>query len=93
MGDWGTPKLDIARIIVSTTVLIGGSIEEIPNLIFVAGCIFALATIFFFVMGRWQRGRNFVQAHLVESNTGMRIYVLCVIIPMDALLVAGIIFS
>lgn len=91
-GDWATLKLDIARLTV-TSVLIASSWKTGPNLIFVVGCLLAVATVFFAIMGRWQPGRNFVQAHLVDSKRGARVYALCAIIPMGALLVAGTILS
>ena len=87
-GDWATPKLDVARITV-TGVVIASSWTTWPNLLFVAGCLLATATIFFGIMARWQPGHTFVQAHLVDSRRGTRMYVLCVIIPMGVLLVAG----
>lgn len=91
-GDWNTLKLNIARLAVSS-ILIGVSWRTRPNLIFVAGCVVTAATIFLALIGRWERGRNFVQYYLVESRRGMRIYVLCAIIPVGALLVAGAIVS
>ena len=86
-GDWDTLKLDVARITVTSAVL-ASSWNTWPNLLFVAGCLLATATIFFGIMARWQPGRTFVQAHLVDSRQGARMYVLCVIIPMGVLLVA-----
>ncbi|MEM7131627.1 MAG: hypothetical protein AAF702_35265 [Chloroflexota bacterium] len=91
-GDWATLKLDIVRIMV-TTVVIASSWQTWPNLIFVAGCLLAIATVFFAIMARWQPGRNFVQSYLVDNKRGARVYVLCAIIPMGALLVAGTILS
>lgn len=91
-GDWATPKLDVVRITV-TSVLIASSWKTWPNLIFVAGCLVATATVLFAIMARWQSGRNFVQSHLVDSKRGARVYVLCAIIPMGALLVAGTVLS
>ncbi|MBV7334107.1 hypothetical protein KFU94_38915 [Chloroflexi bacterium TSY] len=91
-GDWATLKLDVLRITV-TSVVIASSWKTGPNLIFVVGCLLAVATVLFAIMARWQPGRHFVQSHLVDSKRGTRVYVLCAIIPMGALLVAGTILS
>ncbi|MEM7115164.1 MAG: hypothetical protein AAF614_22180 [Chloroflexota bacterium] len=91
-GHWNSPKLDLARLLV-TTVLIVSSWQTRPNLIFLVGCVLIVATIFFAIMGRWERGHDFVQAHLVESELGTRIYTLCAIIPMGALLVTGTVLA
>lgn len=91
-GHWNSPKLDLARLLV-TTVLIVSSWRTRPNLIFLVGCVLVVATIFFAIMGRWERGHDFVQSHLVESELGTRVYTLCAIIPMGALLVTGTVFA
>ncbi len=87
-GDWATLKLDIIRLTVSIVVL-ASSWNSRPNLLFIAGCILAAATLFFAVMGRWKTGHKFVQKYLVNSELGARIYVSCVIIPMGILIVIG----
>ena len=91
-GDWAEPKTEVARLVV-ITITIASSWPTRPNLVFLAGCIVAVATIFFAIMRRWERGHDFVQSHLVESELGTRVYTICAIIPMGALLVAGTVFA
>lgn len=88
-GDWDTPKLDGARITVTAFVLFASSFYAWPNLIFYAGCLFAIATIFFGIAARWQKGRKFVRSQLFGTKQGILAYVACVIIPMGVLLVIG----
>ena len=90
--DWNTVKLNAVRVVVASSALAISTLVLQSNLMLIAGCILTFAAILFFAMGRWEKGRNFVQAFLVESHSGQRIYVSYVILPMAVLLFVAAFF-
>ena len=90
---WDSLRNDIARVIVTSLILVTSSFTPQSNILFIAGCFLVLATILFFVMGWWQKGRDFGQSLLIESHQGQRIYVLCAWFPVGILLIIGAFFS
>lgn len=90
-GGWHTLRLNLGRVAV-TTAMLASSWSTESTVLLAAACVFATATVIFGAMTVWGRGRELVQAHLVDSTRGMRTYVACVILPMGMLLVAGTIF-
>ena len=87
--DWHDLQHNVARLVVTTVLIASSWATSWPNLIFAAGCFVATATAFFAIAGRSPRGRDFVHSYLVESKWGPRVYTICAVIPMGALLVAG----
>ena len=91
-GDWYTPKLNLVRIVVSAFLLASGVMLD-SAMVLGAGAFFTIATLFYGVMTVWQPGHEFVQNHLVESKSGMRTYVVFIILPMASLMIAGAILT
>ena len=92
-GDWNTLRLNIIRFIITGAIFAASTFPPPSKQILIAAYYFTFVTIFYFVMGRFQAGRNFVQSVLIDSHTGERIYALLILIPMGVLLVHGVFYN